>query len=52
MKWSDHSSYIGDWEKGIQHGNGKMTYFDGTVKEGHFEKNIYIGEHNRFKTLE
>lgn len=53
MKWTDHSSYVGQWKRGIQHGAGRMVFGDGTIKEGYFEDNIYIGEDpvSRFKDL-
>lgn len=43
MIWTDGSKYIGQWVKGIQHGFGKMVFPDGTIKEGYFENNVYIG---------
>lgn len=44
MQWTDGSTYEGDWVRGIQHGKGKMTFPDGSVKEGYFENNVYKGE--------
>lgn len=41
MRWTDGSWYQGEWDRGIQHGYGKMTFPDGTVKEGYFENNVY-----------
>jgi hypothetical protein len=43
MIWTDGSSYQGEWNRGIQHGQGKMIFPNGTVKEGLFELNIYKG---------
>jgi hypothetical protein len=43
MFWTDGSIYQGEWKQGIQHGYGKMTFPDGTIKEGRFENNIFIG---------
>ena len=43
MKWTDGSSYVGEWVKGIQHGYGKIIFTDGIEKEGYFEDNVYIG---------
>lgn len=43
MRWTDGSCYIGEWVRGIQHGYGKIVFPDGTIKEGYFENNIYIG---------
>jgi hypothetical protein len=43
MYWTDGSKYEGEWEKGIQHGRGKMTFPDGSVKDGMFENNMFIG---------
>lgn len=44
MFWTDGSIYQGEWRNGIQHGFGKMTFPDGTVKEGQFENNIFVGD--------
>jgi len=44
MIWTDGSTYIGEWKNGIQHGQGKMVFCNGTVKEGKFENNIFKGE--------
>lgn len=44
MRWTDGSTYEGDWVRGIQHGKGKMSFPDGTIKEGFFENNVYKGE--------
>lgn len=44
MTWTDGSSYIGNWVKGIQHGRGKMMFPNGTVKDGYFENNIFKGD--------
>jgi hypothetical protein len=41
MKWTDGSNYEGDWVRGIQHGKGKMSFPDGSVKQGDFENNIF-----------
>ena len=44
MEWTDGSKYIGQWVRGIQHGDGKMVFPDGTEKEGYFENNIFRGQ--------
>ena len=44
MTWTDGSKYEGEWVRGIQHGVGRMTFPDGTVKEGIFENNVFTGE--------
>ena len=36
--------YVGELKDGKMHGKGKMTYADGTVKEGLFENGRFIGE--------
>jgi len=36
MTWTDGSIYEGDWQKGIQHGYGIMTFPNGDDKEGYF----------------
>ncbi len=43
MRWMDGSVYIGEWARGIQHGYGKMIFIDGSVKEGYFDNNVYVG---------
>lgn len=43
MKWTDGSLYSGVWNKGIQHGIGKMVFPNGTIKEGVFEMNVFKG---------
>ena len=32
MKWTDGSVYLGQWERGIQNGYGRMIFNDGTIK--------------------
>jgi hypothetical protein len=44
MIWKDGSRYVGRWKRGIQHGFGKMMFADGTVNEGYFVNNIYVGQ--------
>jgi hypothetical protein len=44
MFWTDGSFYQGEWKQGIQHGYGKMTFPDGSTKEGRFENNIFLGD--------
>jgi hypothetical protein len=46
MYWSDGSKYEGDWFKGIQHGYGKITFSDGSFKEGVFENNMFRSPDN------
>jgi hypothetical protein len=41
MRWTDGSNYEGDWVRGIQHGKGKMSFPDGSIKQGDFENNIF-----------
>ena len=43
MIWADGSRYVGEWRRGVQFGYGKMILHDGTVKEGYFENNAYMG---------
>ena len=43
MVWTDGSTYKGEWVKGIQNGKGVMTFPDGRIKDGFFEKNIFKG---------
>lgn len=44
MRWTDGSTYTGEWVHGVQHGQGEMAYADGTVKKGVFENNVFIEE--------
>lgn len=44
MKWTDGSSYDGEWTHGIQNGYGKMTFANGKIKEGVFIDNVFNGE--------
>lgn len=43
MAWTDGSTYKGEWVKGIQHGRGIMTFPDGRIKDGFFERNVFKG---------
>jgi hypothetical protein len=43
MYWTDGTIYKGEWADGSQHGMGKMIQPDGTVLEGYFEDNLYVG---------
>ena len=43
MYWTDGSVYKGEWNKGIQHGRGVMTFPDGRIKDGYFENNVFKG---------
>jgi hypothetical protein len=43
MRWTDGSIYIGEWQRGIQHGRGKMFFSNGVIKEGYFKNNVYKG---------
>lgn len=40
MYWIDGSVYKGEWKRGIQHGQGKIIFSDGSIKEGRFENNV------------
>jgi len=44
MLWIDGSMYEGEWVKGIQHGQGRIIFSDGSYKEGYFENNVFKGE--------
>jgi 1-phosphatidylinositol-4-phosphate 5-kinase len=43
MKWTDGSIYNGQWIRGIQHGQGKMIFPTGIIKEGFFDNNVFKG---------
>lgn len=44
MYWTDGSYYKGNWERGIQHGEGEMCMPGEVPKRGMFECNVFIGE--------
>lgn len=44
MYWVDGQIYKGDWEFGVQHGFGEITFVNGKVKTGKFENNVYTGK--------
>ena len=37
---TDSSIYVGEFKDCLIHGKGKMTWRDGTVFEGHFERGL------------
>jgi hypothetical protein len=43
MRWVDGTVYKGEWKDGHQHGKGKLIQPDGTVLEGYFRKNVFLG---------
>jgi hypothetical protein len=47
MTWHDGSIYCGAWEKGMQHGIGRLELPDGRIKEGLFQRNKFIGSPNK-----
>lgn len=40
----DGTVYKGEWRQGMQHGEGRLWLPDGSLKQGHFENNIYMGQ--------
>ena len=45
MHWKDGSYYKGEWNKGVQHGQGEMSIIENGVKKfkrGKFKKNVFI----------
>jgi len=40
----DRSEYRGDWLRGKKHGYGTLTMGDGTMKQGYWDKDAFIGE--------
>lgn len=44
LRNEDGSIYIGEFENSLANGYGKLYYPDGTVIEGHWKDNEYIGE--------
>jgi hypothetical protein len=41
-KWSDGTSYVGQWKDGLRDGMGKMIYKDSTVT-GYWKEDVYKG---------
>ena len=41
MDWHDGSFYEGEWNKGVQEGQGRLCLPDGRVKEGIFRQNKF-----------
>ena len=41
MIWKDGSIFEGKWANGIQHGFGKMSFPDGSFKQGMFLNNVF-----------
>ncbi len=35
-------TYEGEWREGVQHGRGKLTFLDGSIKEGQFVHGHFI----------
>lgn len=42
MTWNDGGRYEGEWENDTRSGQGKMTYTDGTVKEGQWKDGEFV----------
>ena len=40
---TSETTYEGEWDRGIQHGSGSLILPDGTMKEGYFDNNVYVG---------
>ena len=51
MYWSDGLVYKGNWDKGMQHGLGRLELPDDRVKEGIFKNNKYIGPQRQRDSL-
>ena len=41
MRWTDGSTYMGTWKRGIQEGVGIMIFPDGARRAGIFEMNVF-----------
>ena len=37
------TTYVGDWVRDKRQGRGKLTLSDGTMQEGVFENNEFVG---------
>ena len=35
--------YVGDWQDDMFHGKGRYTFADGTILEGRFENDTFLG---------
>ena len=42
ITYNDNRTYVGDLEKGKEHGQGKMTFSDGTSYEGIWNKGVLV----------
>ena len=43
MIFIDGKEYVGEWSNGLPHGQGKMTYSDGSCENGEWENGEFIG---------
>lgn len=42
MHYADGSSYVGQFENDIRHGQGKFIACDGSVQEGKWENDAFV----------
>jgi hypothetical protein len=42
--WMDGSNYIGEWQHNKRHGQGVMTGKNGTVENGKFLNDVFVGK--------
>lgn len=47
MYWTDGSVYKGQWHNGVQHGQGKMMFPDGTSLQGLFKNNVLLDNNSQ-----
>lgn len=51
MMWKDGSKFEGEWQHGLAHGAGMLTYPDGFVLKGVWKRNLLIDKHYIDKIL-
>ncbi len=47
IRISTGDKYVGEWKKGLRHGNGIFTYYDGKVEKGIWKKNKLVKSKNK-----
>ena len=46
---SDGEHFLGQFVNGLRQGYGTMTYRDGKVKQGNWDKNNFYGDNTKFE---
>ena len=45
----DGAKYVGEWKDGKCHGQGTLTYTDGTIEEGLWKEGKFMSEYHEIK---